>query len=330
MSTPRASIKKLAVLTSGGDAPGMNPAIRAVARAGLERGWEVNGVRDGFAGLLAGTFTPLHARSVSGIIQRGGTVLGSSRCREFHQEATQRRALDVLKRARIDALVVIGGGGSQAGALGLANLGARVVGLASTIDNDLAGIDITLGVDTALDVALEAIDRLKVTAASHRRVSVVEVMGRDCGYLALATGVAGGAEAIVVPEVEATLADVVDKVRAAFERGQTHALVVVAEGARIKTGELVAHLDAHIEGLASGVRATTLGHVQRGGSPGAFDRLLGSRLGVAAVHQLAGGAEGVLLGLVGGQIQSLPLGEVVGRKKQLDPELIAMEQTLTR
>ncbi len=324
------AIKRLALLTSGGDAPGMNAAIRAVARTGLERGWEIIGVRDGYAGLLAGSFTPLQARSVSGIIQRGGTVLGSSRCPDFHTEPAQRRALALIARECIDALVIIGGSGSQAGALALARHGVEVVGIASTIDNDLAGIDITLGVDTALDIALEAIDRLKVTAASHRRVSVVEVMGRTCGYLALAAGVAGGAEAIVIPELPTTPDEVLQKVRGAFEHGQTHALIVVAEGAQVKTDQLVRYLDEHVEDLGVGVRATTLGHVQRGGTPGAFDRLLGSRLGFAAVTQLARGQHGIVLGLSHGRVTATPLGEIVGRPKTLDTELIAIDLALTR
>ena len=323
-------IQRIAVLTSGGDAAGMNATIRAVTRSGLERGWDVIGVRDGFVGLLDGRFTALSARAVGGIIQRGGTVLGSSRLPALLEADTQRATAERVRRERIDALVVIGGNGSQTGAAALAGHGVKSVGIASTIDNDVAGFDITLGADTALGVALEAIDRLKVTAASHRRISVVEVMGRDCGYLALATGIAGGAEAIVIPEVPSTLDDIVRKVRDAFARGQTHALIVVAEGAALATAAIVSHVEAHVENLGLGVRATILGHVQRGGTPGPFDRLLGSRLGFAAVHQLAEGAHGVVLGLAGGRVVALPFGEVVGKVRRLDPELIALELALTR
>jgi 6-phosphofructokinase 1 len=195
-------MRSMAVLTSGGDAPGMNAAIRAVVRAGIAQGWSVSGVRHGFAGLLGGELIPLGPRDVGGIIQQGGTILGSARCDEFRTAVGREQALGVLKARGIGGLVVIGGSGSQVGAYTLAKAGFPVVGVASTIDNDLPGSDITIGVDTALNIALEAIDRLKVTASSHERAFLVEVMGRDCGYLALMAGIAGGAEAIVIPEVE--------------------------------------------------------------------------------------------------------------------------------
>ena len=207
-------MRRIAVLTSGGDAPGMNAAVRAAVRVGLDRGCETFGVRHGFTGLMTGDFIALGARSVGGIIQQGGTILGSTRCDEFRTEAGRRRALDCLERHDIDGLVVIGGNGSQRGSHLLAEFGFPVVGVASTIDNDLAGSDITLGVDTALNVALEAIDRLKTTASSHHRAFVVEVMGRDCGYLALMAGIAGGAEAIAIPEVETRPEVVAAEVRA--------------------------------------------------------------------------------------------------------------------
>ncbi len=193
-------MKRIAVLTSGGDAPGMNAAIRAVVRTGLAKGWEVFGVRRGYTGLIAGHIVPLGARDVGGIIQQGGTILGSARCPEFKTEEGRLEALRQLRFHDIEGLVVIGGNGSQAGAHALSQMGFPVVGVASTIDNDLYGSEITIGVDTALDVALEAIDRLKVTASSHQRAFLVEVMGRNCGYLALMAGIAGGAEAIVLPE----------------------------------------------------------------------------------------------------------------------------------
>ena len=195
-------MKHIAVLTSGGDAPGMNAAIRAVVRTGLDKGWEVFGIRHGYAGLIAGNVVSLGARDVGGIIQLGGTMLGSTRCPEFKTEDGRLRALRQLDRRDIEGLVVIGGNGSQAGAYALSQMAFPVVGVASTIDNDLYGSEIAIGVDTALNVALEAIDRLKVTASSHQRAFVVEVMGRNCGYLALITGITGGAEVVIVPEVE--------------------------------------------------------------------------------------------------------------------------------
>src|SRR5689334_22049253 len=197
-------MKSIAVLTSGGDAPGMNAAIRAVTRSALDRGLEVHGVRYGFQGLVDDTIEPLRARDVGGIIQRGGTFLGSARCKEFRDPSGRAKALRNLAQRGIEALIVIGGNGSQSGASALFQLGFPVVGVASTIDNDLCGSDITIGVDTALNVTLDSLDRLRNTAAAHRRCSIVEVMGRDCGYLALAAGIAGGAEVIVTPEFDLT------------------------------------------------------------------------------------------------------------------------------
>ena len=233
--------RKIAILTSGGDAPGMNAAIRAAARAGIAKGWETFGVRDGYAGLVAGLIEPLGARDVGGILQRGGTFLGSARLREFKDEAVRQRAIANLQARGIDSLVVIGGNGSQSGALALSQMGLQVAGVASTIDNDLAGSDITIGVDTALNIALESIDRLKVTASSHRRAFVVEVMGRNCGYLALMAGIAGGAESVVIPEAEVEPEVLVRDIQSAYARGKAHALIIVAEGARNNATRLAEH-----------------------------------------------------------------------------------------
>src|SRR5579862_5888911 len=225
-------MKRIAVATTGGDAPGLNAAIRAVVRTAIDRRWEVVGVRHGYAGLVHNDFVPLGARDVGGIMQLGGTMLRSRRYPEFETADAQQQAVQVLARHAIDALIIIGGDGSQTGALALANRGVRVVGVASTIDNDLAGSDITIGVDTALNVALEAIDRLKVTASSHERAFLIEVMGRHCGYLALTAGIAGGAEAIAIPEVETDPEALARCLRDGYDRGKPHAIVVVAEGAR--------------------------------------------------------------------------------------------------
>lgn len=321
-------MKRIAVLTSGGDAPGMNAAIRSVVRGGLGRGWAVTGVERGFLGLMNGWFRDLGARDVGGIIQQGGTFLGSARSSGFRREEGRRRALDQLERAGIEALVVIGGNGSQTGACALWKMGFPVVGIASTIDNDLQGADITLGVDTALNVALEAIDRLKVTASSHGRAFLVEVMGRNCGYLALMAGIAGGAEAIVIPEAEIQPEALAEEIHAAYERGKPHALVVVAEGARFNATRLVEFFRANRDRLGFEVRVTILGHVQRGGTPGAFDRLLGTRLGASAVDRLAHGEKGILVGLQGGDVLPTPLEEVAGRKKELDLDLFKLAGTL--
>ncbi len=321
-------IKRVAVLTSGGDAPGMNAAIRAVVRAGLAQGWEILGIRRGYAGLLAGEMRPLGARDVGGIIQLGGTILGSARCPEFKTPEGIKRAVEVLSRSGIDALVVIGGNGSQKGAYALSQEGVPVVGVASTIDNDLWGSDITIGVDTALNVALEAIDRLKTTASSHNRAFLVEVMGRDYGYLALMAGIAGGAEAVVIPEVPTSPEAVAEAIREAYSRGKPHAIVVVAEGAEYNAQKLAEYFRR--ENLGYELRVTVLGHVQRGGAPGAFDRLLGTQLGAGAVEALARGEKGVLVGQIKGEVVTTPLAEVAGKRKPLDPNLFELARVLAQ
>lgn len=321
-------MKRIAVLTSGGDAAGMNAAIRAVVRTALHYGWEAFGVRHGYAGLIAGDFLRLGARDVGGIIQHGGTRLGSARCEEFKTIEGRIRALRELNQRDVGALVVIGGDGSQAGSYALSQMGFPVIGIASTIDNDLCGSEITLGVDTALNVALEAIDRLKVTASSHERAFLVEVMGRHCGYLALMTGIAGGAEAIVIPETETNPEEIATELRASYERGKAHAIVVVAEGAKYNADGLAQYFSEHRERLGFDLRVTKLGHVQRGGTPGLFDRMLGTRLGAAAADYLAKGQHGLLVGLIRGEIAATPLSEVGASRKPLDLRLLELARVL--
>lgn len=226
------------------------------------------GVRHGYAGLIRDDFVPLGPRDIGGIIQHGGTMLGSTRCPEFKVDEGQHAAIRFLRQRAIEALVVIGGDGSPAGSFALSQKGFPVVGIASTIDNDLCGSEITIGVDTALNVALEAIDRIKVTASSHERAFLVEVMGRDCGYLALVAGIAGGAESIVLPEVETDPETVALDLRDAYERGKAHAIVVVAEGAKYNAEALTAYFREHHERLGFELRVIKLGHVQRGGTAG--------------------------------------------------------------
>ena len=321
---------RVGVLTSGGDAPGMNAAIRAVARTALSRGWTVAGVRNGFAGLISGSFVTLGPRDVAGVLERGGTFLGSARCPEFREEEGRIRALRHLRQDGIEGLVVIGGNGSQTGSHALSQMGFPVVGVASTIDNDLCGSDVTIGVDTALNIALEAIDRLKVTASSHERAFLVEVMGRDCGYLAMMAGIAGGAEAVVVPEVDIEPDAVAADVRAAYERGKAHAIVVVAEGARHDGEALVRYFREHRGRFGFEPRLTVLGHVQRGGRPGATDRLLATRLGAAAVEHLARGQHGVLVGMIDNRIKATPLGDIIGKTKTIDRDLLDLARTLAQ
>jgi 6-phosphofructokinase 1 len=324
------AIGRIAVLTSGGDAPGMNAAIRAVVRTGIAQGWETFGVRNGYVGLVDGVIEPLGARDVGGILQRGGTFLGSSRLPEFKEPGVRARALEQLASRGIDALVVIGGNGSQAGALALQRMGLPVVGVASTIDNDLCGSEITIGVDTALNIALEAIDRLKVTASSHKRAFLVEVMGRNCGYLALMAGIAGGAEAVVLPEADVDPDVIAAELTGAWDRRKAHALVVVAEGAKYNAVGLAKHFEQHRGRLGFDLRVTTLGHVQRGGAPGAFDRLLATRLAAAATDHLARGEYGRLMGLLKGEVRSTPLEEVVDVAKTIDLSLLKLQKTLAK
>jgi 6-phosphofructokinase 1 len=321
-------MKKYAVLTSGGDAPGMNAAIRAVVRSGLDKGWEMYGVKNGFAGLIAGNFMQMGPRDVGGIMQKGGTILGSARSLEFKTLDGQRKAIRSLNSVGIDGLFVIGGNGSQTGSYMLSKLNFPVVGIASTIDNDLFGSDTTIGVDTALNVALEAVDRLKVTASSHQRAFLLEVMGRDCGYLALMTALAGGAEAVIIPEVKVSPEDIANTLARAYEKGKAHAIVIVAEGAEYNAERLSAYFKEHQERLGFELRVAILGHIQRGGTPSAYDRILASRLGAGAVEAMARGESGVLIGWVGSKIHATPLEVVVNSKKAVDKSLIDLASIL--
>ena len=327
-------MQRIAVLTSGGDAPGMNAAIRAVVRTCLERGCEVFGVRQGFSGLIAEDYVSLRARDVGGIIHLGGTMLGSARCLEFKTEKGQLQALSNLRQKKIEGLIVIGGNGSQTGANALSLRGFPVVGIASTIDNDLYGSDITIGVNTALNVALnvalEAIDRLKVTASSHHRAFLVEVMGRNCGYLALMAAISGGAEAVVIPEVKTDPETVVADLRTAYEHGKSSAIVIVAEGGNYNGDGLANYFQVHRQRLGFDLRVTKLGHVQRGGAPISYDRLLGTLLGAAACQQLLRSEHGVLVGVLKGEIATTPLTEVVANLKHLDLRLLDLAKVLAK
>ena len=323
-------MKKIAIVTSGGDAPGINSAVRAAVRTAIDKGWEAFGIRHGYSGLANDDFLPLGLRDVGGIIQHGGTILGSKRYPEFKAEETQLKAIRILRQRDIGALIVIGGDGSQAGAFALAQKGFPVVGIASTIDNDLYGSEITIGVDTALNVALEAIDRIKVTASSHERAFLVEVMGRNCGYLALISGIAGGAECVVLPETQADPESVACDLRAAYERGKAHAIVVVAEGACYNAEGLTRYFQEHRQRLGFELRVVKLGHVQRGGTPGVFDRLLATRMGAAATECIAQNEFGVLVGLIQGEVTTTPLAEVVGKQKKLDPHLLSLAAVLAK
>ncbi|MDP2953671.1 MAG: 6-phosphofructokinase [Chloroflexota bacterium] len=318
-------MKTIGVLTSGGDAPGMNASIRAVVRVGVEKGLRVYGIRDGYQGLIAGTFQEMGPRSVGNILQRGGTVLGTSRSEEFRTPKGRREAAARLKRHAIDGLVAIGGDGTFRGALELhKEHGVPVVGLPGTIDNDLAGTDFTLGFDTAVNTALEAIDRIRDTADSMKRIFLVEVMGRTRGYIALYAGLAGGADAVLVPEVPDDIPALCSRLRSRLATGKRSSIVVVAEGAEAGGAFRIAEqvMECIRDTVEVETRVCVLGHVQRGGSPTATDRLLGSILGDAAVDALLSGYHCHMVGRVKGQTVITPLDQTLNDNKVLPSDLL--------
>ena len=315
-------------MTSGGDAPGMNPCVRAVVRTALAQGLNVKGIRRAFEGLMAGDFVDLGPRDVGGIIQKGGTILMTGRFPEFAEPRYQRLGLRKLNEAGIEGLVVIGGEGSMNGARALSDMGFPVIGIPASIDNDIHGTQMSLGVDTALNTIMEAIDKLRDTASSHQRAFVIETMGRGSGYLALISGIIDGAELVLIPEQEITAEDVAAAVSDAYVRGKTHAIIVVAEGASLHGQALIEQLDAMNTGFQ--FRLTILGHVQRGGRPTAFDRLLAARFGVAAVDRLQAGEHGVMVGLNGREIGATPLAEVCGQRRRANLEYYRMARMLAK
>ena len=321
-------IRRIGVLTSGGDSPGFNPCVRAVVRMALHCGWEPVGIRRGYEGLISGDMAPLTSRSMSGIISKGGTFLGSSRCELFTTPRGLREALRSLNQGGVDALVVIGGDGSLRGAMALHEAGFPTVGVPGTIENDVYGTDVSIGVDTALNTALDAIDRIRDTASSQQQAFLVGVMGASCGYLALWAGIAGGAEMICIPEVPFTLEGVAKEVSNAYVRGKRHCIIAVAEGAQPHAAAIAEYLRAKRQETGFAVRLTTLGHIQRGGPPSAYDRLLATRLGAVAVDQLRQGVSGVMVGLVDGEIVCSPLAEVTERTRQIDDKNYEMARVL--
>ncbi|MEX0788024.1 MAG: 6-phosphofructokinase [Anaerolineales bacterium] len=316
------------MLTSGGDAPGMNPCLRAVVRTALAHRLEVMGIRQGFEGLLRSDIIPLGAREVGGILQRGGTFLHTGRCAEFLEEKGRHAALQTLEASGIEGLVVIGGDGSMRGAYALHRLGFPTVGIPASIDNDIWGTNMSLGVDTALNTIMEAVDKLRDTASSHQRAFLIETMGRRSGYLALMAGVICGAEVILIPEKEVRLEEIASAIEDAYGRGKTHAIIVAAEGASVKA----AHVSEQLNALKVGfdTRVTILGHVQRGGSPTAFDRMLATRMGVKAVEVLLSGTSGAMVGLSGREMVPIPLEEVAGRSRQANLDYYEMARVLAR
>ncbi len=323
-------MKRIGVLTSGGDNPGLNPCIRAVVRMGLHLGLEMMGIRRGYAGLIGGDINSMDARSVGGILGRGGTILGTARCPEFYEAQGRKKGLRMLNRFDIDGLVVTGGNGSLTGAFELHKLGFPVIGIPSTIDNDVNGTDISIGVDTALNTILGAIDKVKDTASSHNRAFLIETMGRNSGYLALASGIAGGAELVLCPEIETTTEEIIKTVEESYIRGKAHCIIVVAEGWQPGTQEIAQKLHDHKKDLGFSVRVTRLGHVQRGGSPSAFDRILATRLGAAAVRELVNGTTGQMIGWMDNAIALMPLEEAIAYQKEIDKELYELSRIMDK
>lgn len=319
--------KSLAVLTSGGDAPGMNAAVRAVVRAGIYYGFKMYGVYKGYKGLLNQEIQELNLRSVSDILSRGGTILYTARCKRFKELEYQQQAAEYCRSLGIEGLVVIGGDGSFMGARALSNLGIPCVGVPGTIDNDIACSDYTIGFDTAMNTAVDMVDKLRDTAASHDRCSVVEVMGRHCGDIALQTGIAVGATAILVPEVEFDLEkDVISRIYEQKDTGKKHFIVIVAEG--VGGVQEISHYIKHRTGIDT--RATILGHVQRGGSPTLRDRLMATSMGVSAVHLLANGIGNRVVAYKNGTIVDYDITEALDMPRIFDKELydIALEVSI--
>lgn len=317
-------MKKIAVLTSGGDAPGMNAAIRAIVRTALNNGIEVMGVQRGYSGLINGELFSMNKTSVSDIIQRGGTILRTARCPEFKNEEVRKKAAKILQAYGVEALVVIGGDGSFTGAKLLSKLGIKTIGLPGTIDNDLAYTDFTLGFDTALNTVVDAINKIRDTSTSHERVSIVEVMGRNCGDLALYSGIAGGAESIIVPELEFDKDELCKTILEGKNKGKMHNLIILAEGVG-GAFELAKEVE-EVTGIET--RATVLGHIQRGGSPSAIDRVLASRMGAKAIEVLLEGKTSRVIGIRNNEIIDQDIDEALDMESKFDKELYEISKTL--
>lgn len=318
-------MKRIAVLTSGGDAPGMNAAVRAVVRQGLACDMEVYGVYHGYAGLLDGQMELMNARSVGDIIQRGGTMLYTSRCDEFRTDAGQQKAIEQLRANEIEGLVVIGGDGSFRGAHALTKKGFPTIGIPGTIDNDIPGTEMTLGFDTAVNTVIEAIDKIRDTATSHERTYVVEVMGRHRGDIALWAGLSGGAESILIPEIEHDMNEVIQRLMEGHRRGKKHSIIIVSEG--VCPASVVGEKIKEATGFDT--RVTVLGHVQRGGSPSAYDRMLGSRFGAKAVDLLQAGEAGKMVGIWQNRIVAVTFDDVFNGVLKTDNEMYELSKSLS-
>lgn len=323
-------INKIAVFTSGGDAPGMNACIRAVVRTSMYYGIEVFGIRRGYNGMIAGDIYQMTSHSVSNIIQRGGTILKSARSKEFMTKEGRQKAFDQLQKFGIQGLVAIGGNGTFTGATTFYDeFGIPTVGAPGTIDNDLYGTDYTIGYDTAVNTALEAIDKIRDTADSHDRVFFIEVMGRDSGYIAIQCGIAGGAEIVMVPEVLTPISEVVETLKQGWNRSKSSSIIVVAEGDEEgNAAEVADKIKARLE-VDMDIRVTTLGHIQRGGIPTAYDRILASRLGLGAVEGLMNGEKNVMVGLINNEITYTPFRDTIRLPKPINEDMLRMVKILS-
>ncbi|MFC4355924.1 6-phosphofructokinase [Chryseomicrobium palamuruense] len=318
-------MKRIAVLTSGGDAPGMNPAIRAVVRKGIYEGLEVVGIYNGYQGLIEGKMEPMTLGFVGDIIQRGGTKLYSARCPEFQTEEGQKKALEQLKKHEIDGLVVIGGDGSYRGSMILTKQGIPCVGVPGTIDNDIPGTDYTLGFDTALNTVVEAIDKIRDTATSHERTFIIEVMGRDAGDIAVWAGLAGGAETILIPEVDESMESIVKRLNSGSERGKKHSIIIVAEGVMSGT-EFAEKLKDYTD---IDTRVSVLGHIQRGGTPSGRDRVMASLFGAKAVEVLLQNKGGRAIGLRRNEVVDYDMQEAFEGSHVFDLSMYQLSKELS-
>lgn len=318
-------MKTIGILTSGGDAPGMNAAIRAVARSAFANGLRVKGIRNGYDGLIKGDIYEMNVSSVADIIHKGGTILGSARSKEFETEEGQKKAIEVIEEYGIEGIVVLGGDGSFRGANALHERGIKTMGIPCTIDNDMGFTEFTIGFNTAVETVIEAIAKLRDTSSSHGRGNVVEVMGRNCGDIALYAGLCGGAESILVPEINMDLNLVVSKVKRGKKRGKLHHIIVVAEG--VGNSYDIAKTVNDETGVET--KVTVLGHVQRGGTPSAQDVLLANKLGVRAVELLLEGRSSLAVGLKDGQVYDMPIPEAVTKKSEFNTELFTIASMLS-
>lgn len=321
-------VTKIGVLTSGGDSPGMNAAIRAVVRTGIYHGLEVFGIMRGYSGMVEGDIKQMEGRSVANIIQRGGTILKTSRCQEFLSPEGRKKAYENLKKHGINGLVIIGGDGSFRGAQIFSNeFDIPCIGLPGTIDKDIAGTDFTIGFDTAVNTAVEAIDKIRDTADAHDRLFIIEVMGRDAGYIALHSGIATGAENILIPERKTEIENIIEQLAEKERRKKLVNLIVVAEGEEFGGGNEVAKFIKSRLPLIE-VRVCILGHIQRGGSPSCMDRLIASRMGFHAVESLIEGRHNVFVGIVNNKMNYIPLDEAIKKKQRISEEWLRIVKIL--